>query len=92
MLALAPTAMAQSSSVDTYGGAGGEVQSAVGEGAPTTQLVQADASPTVPAESSALPFTGLDIGLALGGALLLIGVGAGLALAVPRREETRTSS
>lgn len=76
-LALAPAALAQSSSVNTYGGQGGNVVSKL-EGDPS-----ASAKTT-----GSLPFTGFDIALAAGGGLLL--VGAGLALSrIVRPQQTK---
>jgi hypothetical protein len=72
-LALAASAFSQSSSVDTYAGGGGEFQSQVND-----PVDPGDPSATADT-SSALPFTGLDLGLAAGGGLLLLGVGAGMA-------------
>jgi hypothetical protein len=55
----APTALAQDSSVDGYGGVQGGIQSDVEGG-------------------GSLPFTGLDLGLLIGGGLLLLALGFGL--------------
>jgi hypothetical protein len=71
VLALAPASFAQQSSVGTYGGQAGEAQGVV-QG-------QEEA-----AEAGGLPLTGLDLGLAIGGGLVLIGVGAALARLTPR--------
>jgi hypothetical protein len=75
-LAIAAPAYAQNAVSDTYAGKGGGIVGTVeggnGPTAPTPQQVR------VSADSGALPFTGLDIGLlALGGAAL-VGVGVGL--------------
>ena len=72
-LALAPSAAAQSSSVQTYGGKGGDVQAQVGAG----ERAQVSAG-------GGLPFTGLDLALMAGGGLVLLLVGASLAKFVPR--------
>ena len=58
----APLALAQQSSVDGYGGAGG-VQSEVEGGG---------------GAGGSLPFTGMDLGLLIGGGLVLLAVGFGL--------------
>ena len=74
-LALAPAAMADSSSVGTYGGQGGEVAGSV-------------ASASDPAsQSSSLPFTGLDVGLMAGGGALLLLIGLTMARTVPRNRD-----
>lgn len=93
MLAVAPAALAQSSSVNSYGGSGGEVQSELAGGNVADEAAsgsrQAPAAEPVRFDSSgSLPFTGLDIGLAIGGGLLLIGVGAAMARMVPRTSES----
>ena len=76
MLAVAPAALAQDASVSGYGGGGGTQQVAAEGGAGP------DAGPS---EAGTLPFTGLDVGIALAGGLLLIAVGASVAwLARPR--------
>ena len=79
-LALAPAAFADNSSVGTYAGQGGEVAGSVagGEGA----------DPGEAANSSALPFTGLDLELLAGGGLLLLLGGFGMARMAGRREDT----
>jgi hypothetical protein len=72
-LALAPAAMADSSSVGTYGGQGGEVAGSVASD-PGNQ-------------ASSLPFTGLDVGLMAGGGALLLLIGLTMARAVPRNRD-----
>jgi hypothetical protein len=72
-LTLAPAAMAQSSSVDTYAGQGGNVAAQVDPGG--------SASASDPGGS--LPFTGFDVALAAAGALVLLLAGGALALRVP---------
>ena len=84
-LALAPAALANSSSVETYGGQGGEVAGSVSSGGPTDLGATADADAD---SSSALPFTGLDLELLAGGGLLLLLGGFGMARMVARREDT----
>jgi hypothetical protein len=76
-LALAPAAWAQSSSVDTYGGqGGGNVAAATQSGGDPSVDPGASADP---GDSGSLPFTGMDLALAAGGGILLLGVGATLA-------------
>jgi len=74
VMALAPAAMAQQSSVDGYGGAGGAPQA------------QVTAAPTAEAPQGSLPFSGLDLALVASGGLVLILAGAALARLVPRKE------
>jgi hypothetical protein len=85
-MAFAPAAFAQSPSVDVYGGKGGEAVGALnnndGGGPGTTSGVGASAG----GGGGALPFTGLDVALLVGGGLLLIAVGAGLARLRPHGE------
>ena len=69
-LFLAQTAFAANSSVETYGGSGGNVQSQIDPAAPGT---------------AGLPFTGLDLGLAAGGAVVLLAAGAAMATVAARR-------
>lgn len=71
LMAGAPAALAQDSSVDTYGGTGGNVVAKVD--GPT-------ADP--PSTAGTLPFTGFDLALAGLGGLLLLGVGFALSRAV----------
>ena len=59
----APLALAQQSSVDGYGGGAGGIQSEVESGG---------------GAGGSLPFTGLDLGLLIGGGLVLLAVGFGL--------------
>lgn len=77
-LALAPVAHGQGSSVETYGGQGGNVASNVAGGGPS------DASPASSSDSTALPFTGLDVAFLGGGGLLLMLAGALMASVVGR--------
>ena len=83
-MALAPAAFAQSSSVEVYGGQGGEAVGALNNNDPTNPGTTSNPGTTAGGGASAdaggaLPFTGLDVGLLIGGGLLLIAVGAGLA-------------
>jgi hypothetical protein len=85
-LAFAPAALAQSSSVDTYGGQGGEVAGLVSSGdsgSPGSPSGDGTAS-----SSSALPFTGLDVTLLAGGGLVLLLAGIGMARLVGRTEDS----
>lgn len=59
----APVALAQQSSVDGYGGGAGGIQSEVEGGG---------------GAGGSLPFTGLDLGLLIGGGVVLLAVGFGL--------------
>ena len=79
-LAVAPAASGQGSSVGTYGGEGGQAQGGLAQG---QGGVLGGGSGDV-GGSGPLPFTGLDLGLLIGGALLLIGLGAGMARLVPK--------
>jgi len=83
VLAFAPAAVAQNSSVETYSGKGGEA-TGVANNDPTDP-----GSPSGTSSSDgggALPFTGLDVGFLIGGGLLLIAVGAALARLRPHGE------
>lgn len=79
MLALAPVSYGLSSSVETYGGQGGNVAGSVASG--TTGGPGATVSPTSASNSStsSLPFTGLDVVLLGGGGLLLLLAGVAMA-------------
>lgn len=66
VMAFAPAALAADSSIETYAGSGGNVQS----------KIQASDPGTATDPGGSLPFTGLDLGLAAGGGLLLLGAGA----------------
>jgi hypothetical protein len=85
MLAFSQAAFAQNSSVDTYAGDGGDVQTQINSGADPRDPGDPGASAD-PGDPGSLPFTGFDIGLALGGGLLLLGLGAGVARMTPRSE------
>ncbi len=78
-LAIAPAAIAQSSSVGGYGGQAGVLAGADSGG------------PTDPggatSNSSSLPFTGIDVSLLIGGGLLLLGIGIVMTRMVPRQDE-----
>ncbi len=83
----APGAFAQNSSLGGYLGNGGATQANLSSGGggsngsePAAQTASANTS------SGSLPFTGLDIGLAIGGGLLLLGAGAAITVLGPRRE------
>lgn len=98
----ASVALAQSSSVKGYGGNGGTTQSTLAAGnsgnaetggqpagGQPVSSQPASGQPTAAAEtagSGALPFTGLDVGLAIGGGLLLLGAGAAITAMTPRRK------
>jgi hypothetical protein len=88
-LALTVPAYAEDSSVDGYGGPGGNVQDVLGQdqegqggsgqapaggGGETTPVDEVTASQG----GNALPFTGLDIGVLLAGGLALLGLGLGM--------------
>lgn len=73
-LAFAPAAMADSSSVGTYGGQGGDVAGSV----------SSDSGGDPADQAGALPFTGLDVGLMVGGGVLLLLVGFTMSRTVPR--------
>ena len=77
-LALASAAFAANSSVKTYSGGGGNVQTQVASGDPS--------DPSATGDSGSLPFTGFDVGLALAGGLILLAGGALIARLTPRGE------
>lgn len=80
-LGLSPSAFAQESSRATYGGPSPQVFSGGGSGgAAGGPSASADA-----ADDGSLPFTGLDLGLAAGGGILLLGAGVAMAAATSRR-------
>jgi hypothetical protein len=72
-LALAPAATAQSSSVGTYGGNGGQVAGVAGGGESGNNAVNTSNT------AGSLPFTGMDVGLVVGGGVLLLLAGIGMA-------------
>jgi hypothetical protein len=83
-LALAPSALAQGSSVDTYSGTGGNVQSQLTQGGGSDNTVNTANTPSAdPATTGSLPFTGFDLALAAGGGLALLGIGMVLARMTP---------
>jgi hypothetical protein len=82
-------AFAANSSVATYAGAGGGTQAQINAGGPTSPGTGSSpgagvSSPGMGPGAGALPFTGLDLVLAAGGGLLLIGAGAATAVGVSR--------
>jgi hypothetical protein len=100
-LLLAAPALADESSLQGYGGIGGNVQTEITQGAPSASKPSAPptqgAQPATPARGGAgpttaqttggggLPFTGSDLGLLTGVGLLLIASGAGLRRLSERR-------
>jgi hypothetical protein len=79
VMALAPAALAADSSVETYAGSGGKIQSQINDPGTATET------------GGALPFTGLDIGLAAGGGLLLLGAGAVMTALAARARPANSS-
>jgi hypothetical protein len=78
-IALAASSAAYAGSAqETYGGAGGNVQTDVQRGANAPQATGAETA-------GGLPFTGLDLTLMLGGGLVLIGSGVALSRLMVRR-------
>jgi hypothetical protein len=77
VMAFAPAALAADSSVETYGGAGGKIQSQI-------QTGESNDPGTATDPGGALPFTGLDLGLVAGGGVLLLGAGALMTAAAAR--------
>jgi hypothetical protein len=76
-LVFSTAAVAQDSSVQTYGGGGNFTDQVADPGDPADPGAGAAAGGSAEAaDPGSLPFTGLDVGLAVGGALLLIGLGA----------------
>ena len=76
-LLFAQNAFAADASVNGYGGSGGKVQAQV--------AVTDPSQPSSPGTGS-LPFTGMDLGLAAGGAIVLLAAGAAMA-GVARRTQ-----
>ncbi len=68
-LMAAPTAFGADSAVETYGGAGGASAAGVASGA----------SGGSASDPGSLPFTGLDVGLLIGGGLMLVLIGVAMA-------------
>jgi hypothetical protein len=97
LLFAAPPALAVSPAQEGYSFPAGSVQQELGQSSPSsasngaTQESESGNGGTAatPAahSSSKLPFTGMDIGLALGGGLLLLGFGASVGL-LNRRTST----
>jgi hypothetical protein len=83
-LAFASASFAQNSSVETYGGDGGKVQTQIASGGDPSDPSDPCASAT--GYPGSLPFTGLDLGLALGGGVILLAAGALIARLTPRGE------
>lgn len=83
VLALAPAAMAQDSSLRGYPKATGDV-AAIAAGGDSSD--PGDPSGTAANSSSALPFSGLDVTLLAGGGLVLLLAGVGMARMVARHE------
>jgi hypothetical protein len=69
-LVAAPSAIAAGSAVDTYSGSGGASLAGVSGGASGSSTAT---------DPGSLPFTGLDVGLLIGGGLLLVLIGVGMA-------------
>lgn len=82
MLMLPAAALAQNATVKAYGGPGGSVESTVASGDDPTGGDNAAA--VASSDSSSLPFTGLDVGWMVGGALLLIGAGIAMGRSASR--------
>ena len=76
------SASGQSSSVDTYGG-GGSIAAQVETQGSAGSAGSGTADPPAP---GALPFSGFDAALALGGGVVLLGAGAGMAALSRRRQ------
>ena len=84
VLAFAPVAAASNSSVETYGGQGGELAGSVSGGDPSDPGASGDPA----SNSSALPFTGLDLELLAGGGLILLLGGVAMARMSRTRHDT----
>ena len=69
-LVAAPSAIAAGSAVETYSGNGGASLAGVTAGASGSSAAT---------DPGSLPFTGLDVGLLIGGGLLLVLIGVGMA-------------
>jgi hypothetical protein len=76
-LSATSSAFASGSAQQTYGGSGGNVQANIQGGAKNPQGTQGTAAASAKTPGG-LPFTGLDLTLMLGGALVLIASGATL--------------
>ena len=81
MLALAPVSYGLTSSVETYGGQGGNVAGSVASGTAggPEATVSLTSAPAPSSSSSSLPFTGLDVVLLGGGGMLLLLAGVAMA-------------
>lgn len=77
-LAFAPAAMAQNASSAGYGGQGSDLVAISGSGG------SGGSGTTSESDGGSLPFTGLDVGLAAGGGLLLLLIGLGMSRAISR--------
>ena len=87
-LVLASSAMA-APSVDTYGGQGGQTQGQLESNNPAgpgsgSRAATASGNTASTDTDGALPFTGLDLALMLGGGVVLLAVGASMAKLTPR--------
>ena len=78
-LAISPMAIAQDSAAGTYDGDGGPAFEVANVGGAGGDGASADA-----AGDGSLPFTGMDVGMAVGGALLLLGTGLALSRVMVR--------
>jgi hypothetical protein len=87
-LALAPSALANSS-VTTYAGNGGNAQANIQSGGPGTPSGPGTSSDPSAKATGALPFTGFDLTLAFGGALLLLAGGASIAALTSRNQRAQ---
>jgi hypothetical protein len=89
-LAFSPAAAyASGSAQGTYGGKGGNVIGSIQGGSNDGTSGQSPAGPSADpqtAQLGGLPFTGMDVGLALGGGLVLLASGVGLGRIVARRD------
>ena len=79
-LLLVPAALAQNSSTEVYGGEANQTLGVNAGGGPD--------EPGTTSSDSTLPFTGLDVSLLAGGGLILLLIGVGMAVAVPRHRHT----
>ena len=80
-LVAAPSALAAGSAVETYSGVGGGTLAGVSSGTNGA---------TAATDPGSLPFTGLDVGLLIGGGLLLVMIGVGMAR-LARRVDPQSS-
>jgi len=88
-LILPAASLAQGSSVDGYGGSGGEVQSSLDSGSGGSANSGGSASGSASASGGSLPFTGLDLGWMIGGGIVLIGAGIAMGRTASRAPQTR---